>query len=349
LTILFLLAVAAKEHALMLWPAVLILDLTRRSRLQKDGPSRSDWVNRILPRTHVCFAVVATLFLLLRLSVLGGRFRLPDMALRPWEDPLAGATPLTHGLTVLRLLWLTVRVLGDPGALCPIWSYPALAPATSVSGDVLCGAALACAWLVAVVLGLRRRAVSAALAAALLPLLWIVLHLPPAPHWIFAERWLYLPSVVIAVLAATALKDARSVVTTTLAALLAALLIPSSRAYAREFASDLTMARATVARQPNSFQGIRNLALVDLSLGRWSEAVSLGRELEGRFGPTPDAEWVILNGSLHLRDRAGAEAALRALQRRFPGDEPVALQFLARQVAALPRQQEAASRQDGTR
>jgi hypothetical protein len=337
LTTLFLVAVMSKEHGLLLWPALLVFDLTGRGRLpDSTRPSRGAWINQTLPRTHVGFAVAATVFLLLRWSVLGGAFRLPDAVMRPWEDPFAGASALTRGLTALRLLWLTGRVLVLPGALCPVWSYPALAPATVVAGDVLAGAVLACAWAFGVVIGLRRGSGSAAIAAALVPLIWIVLHLPPAPHWAFAERWLYLPSVLITVLVAVPLRHLRSLGSFVLAALIAALLIPSTRAYARVFASDLTLTRAAVSRQPNGFHGVRNLALVQLNRRSWGDALATGRVLESRFGPTVDSDWVILNASLGAGDRTAAEAALASLRRRLQGQDSPLLQDLARRIAALP-------------
>jgi hypothetical protein len=340
-TMLFLVAALSKEHGLLLWPAVLILDLGRWSqRPETERPSRGVWISQTLPRAHAGFAVVAIVFLLLRWTVLGGAFRLSDDVVRRWEDPLAGATALTRGLTALRLLWLTGRVLVDPRALCPVWSHPALAPTSSLSPDVVGGAVLAVAWGIAVVVGLRRRARWAALAGALLPLLWIVLHLPPAPHWLYAERWVYLPSVVIAVLVAMPFRRAGGLLSACLAVLAAVLLVPSTRAYARAFASNLAMARATVARQPSGFQGLRNLAIAEFNLGHWSEAIALARTLDSRFGSTAESEFLILSGSVRLGDRPAAEAALAALLRRYERYRkavPPVLQDLARRVSALPQ------------
>ena len=312
-SLLFLAALMSKEHALLVWPALLLIDLAHRRRSARDPSSRRlsprVWFDRVLAPQHVGFALAAAFFFCLRFSVFGQFYRLDNSRVRAWESPLAQASMVEHLLTPFRLLWLTLQCLVLPQRLCPTWSVPALSPADRLAPDVLAGMVL-----MVILVGLtwflwRRRSLSGAVLGGLLVVLAIPIQALPLAHWFYAERWLYLPTVFIAMLIGSAAGRLRTPAAATGLAI-ALVLLPSSWQYTAKFADNETMHREVVRRQPDNFHGWRNLAAVLYFQGRYPEAILAANELIRRFGPVSDAYMVQLKSYLELGD---GERALEAI------------------------------------
>ena len=334
---LFLAALMSKEHAFFLWPVLVLLDI-HHLRTREETPP---WPQRLgnTARAHLGYALAAGLALALRLHALGPAQRLSPAAVRLWENPLAQAGIREQVLTPLKLLWLTVEMIARPRRLCPVWSYPALSPASALSADVLAGGALLVAALATLFWLWRRRSIQAPLLAGVLILLALPLHVVPGAQWIFADRWLYLPTVPLAALVGTLALRLRPFGAA--AGLLAALaLVPSSRAYTRAFHDDVSMNREVVRRQPESFQGRRNLAIALLQSGHYPEAIEQAQETLARY-PVSDPYWVLINAYLALGDGPRARSALETFLRLRPDIPPQALepqrQRAERLLAAPPR------------
>ncbi len=154
----------------------------------------------------------------------------------------------------------------------------------------------------------RRRAANAAgaLLAGLLILLAIPVQALPMAHWLFAERWLYLPSVLMAVLVAAVLARV-PVAGWALGLTAAVVLLPASWQYSSKLANNRIMNEEVVRRQPDNFQGRRNLAVALYYQGEYREAIEAAREVAERFKPgVSDPYWVILKSHLALGE--GREA-----------------------------------------
>lgn len=309
--VIFLLAVMSKEHAMFLWPALMAIDVWQARRVRAAGGNLSlrDWSNRHLAPAHVGFALAAAVFLVFRFLVFGWKTHLEGGRTRIFEVPMAHAGPIEHILTPFRLLWVVVRNLAAPDSLCPIWSYPALSPADQLHGDVLAGMAAALAILIAIGVLWYRRDLTGALLAGLVLTLLIPIQAIPVARWFYAERWLYLPTVFIAVLLGAAVRRwGRAATVGGLA--VGFLLLPQSWQYATKFADNLTMEREVILRQPNNFQGRRNYAAVLYYEGHYHEAIQAAHQLIERFGDVTDAYSILLNSYLELGDGRRAMQAI---------------------------------------
>jgi protein O-mannosyl-transferase len=335
---LFLAAVLAKEHALLLWPGLVLLDV-HHARADAGG-ARTRVVD--LARRHAGYALAAGLALALRVQALGPALHLDRSATRVWDNPMAQAGPIEQLLMPLRLFGLAAELLVRPSRLVPIWSYPSLRPPTHVSWDVAAGAALLVAVVLATTFLWRRRSILAPLLAATLILLSLPLHALPFAQWVFAERWLYLPTVPLAVVVAAGLVHlGRPGVVAGLAAVLAG--VPASVRYARDFRDDVAMNERVVRAQPDSFHGRRNLAIALLGAGRHADAVREAEEAIRRHGVS-DPYYVLIQGYLALGDGARALAALETFLRLNPqvpaaalhDERRRALELLAAQSASRP-------------
>ena len=209
-TMLFLAALMSKEHAVFLWPVLMLIDLWRRYLSSKPRPAWREWVNRDVGIAHAGFALSVALFSCLRYGVFTWRIWAWGADLPIWYSPMAHSNSIQRVLTPLELLGLTSKLCVWPRMLCPIWSLPSLPLASHVNALVLLGAVVLTALVAGGVL-LWRRSILGPLLLGTCILLALPLQFVAVINWLFAERWLYLPSVLAAVLAgaALALEDGR--------------------------------------------------------------------------------------------------------------------------------------------
>ena len=188
----FLLALLAKEHAIVLPLLLFIWDLAR-SRV-----GRPDYVS-MMGRRLILLAGIAGVYLAARWIVMGGSLTGDAAAFLPFlRDPVTRlGTALAVWPEYARLLVFPVDLSGfyDPGTL-PVWPG---APVRTLSGMVLLAGLAMASLHPGVWPGLR-------LGSA-----WLLITILPVSNLVFpigtllAERTLYLPSVAVAIWLATLL------------------------------------------------------------------------------------------------------------------------------------------------
>ncbi len=331
-TLLFAAAVMSKENAVLLWPALAVIDAWHYRRLPAgQRPGVRAWFSRVVGPLHVGCALACAAFFALRCGVFGWVYTLPPESLSPWASPMSHAGPAERVFTPFRLLWLSAELLVRPSRLCPVWSVPTLSPANQAAPDVLAGMLLAAGLLAGVVLLWRRRALEGAVVAGLGITLSLPLHAIPVAHWLFAERWLYLPTVFLAVAIGSAVaRGGMSAAVTAVAAAVA--LLPASWSYAVVFRDDLTLHQETVLRHPDSFQGNKNLAYILLLEDRPLEAARQASVLAERFGPLLEVHEILARCHLAMGD---PREALEHLDSAIGGDPLQAVRFAPYRQQAL--------------
>jgi len=347
--LIFLAGVMSKEHVLFVWPVLLVYDLWRYRQLPAPRrPMLREWLDKVAAPAHAGFMLAISAFFFLRFSVFGWQFRLDATRVRFWESPVAHATLTEHVLTPFRLLWLTLKLLVWPPSLCPIWSIPALSLPRGPDADVLAGMILLSAVLIASRMLWRRSPMGVVLIGSLF-LLAIPIQVLPMAHWIYAERWLYLATVLPAVLIAAALaRLGRWGCTLGLAA--AIVLLPASWQYGGAYRDFKTMLTEVVRRQPENFQGWKLLANLYCHVGEHREAIHAAREAIERFsnvGPRPPDDPYLVLAISHIalgEGRPALEALDRYewLRREIPG--PMNIDGYRRQAEALIAAEAARSR-----
>lgn len=337
---LLLAATMSKEHAIFVWPGLLAIDLWRRFDTQAAASrlSRRDWFNQYLGPAHFGYALAAATFLFFRYLVFGWKTHLEADRTRIYEVPMAHVGLLEHVLTPFRLLWLVVRNLLFTESLCPIWSYPALSPANGLYGDVLAGMALAIVLAVLIAVLWTRRHLAGGLLLGLVFTLLIPIQAIPVARWFYAERWLYLPTVFVAVLVAAGVRRwGRAAAVGGLAA--SFLLLPQTWQYGAKFADDLTMHREVILRQPNNFQGRRNYASVLYHQGQYREAIQAANQLLERLPNVKDAYQTLLLSYLELGDGWRALDAIEKYEHLTAGSGAPSLARERERASALIEQQ----------
>ncbi len=309
--LLFLGAIMSKEHAILLWPILLIIDLAYRSMTPRDQrPPARLWLNRHLAPRHAGLALACTVFFALRFVVFGQHMLPPSTSFRIWEHPMGHVGLIEHVLTPFRLLALIGQLLVQPSRLCPIWSIPALSPADHLSFDVLAGMILAGALLALAGWLWWRRSLLGAILIGLLLLLLIPTHALPLAKWIFAERWLYLPGILLAALVGIGLDRLKGPgLCVGLACL--CLLLPATWSYATKFKDNHALFDEVVLRQPDSYKGRCYLGFLNHFENLHDEAIHEAQEIIARFGPTDDAYQILFLSYLELGD---GHRALRAME-----------------------------------
>jgi hypothetical protein len=329
---LFLAAIMSKENAILLWPALIAIDLCRVHK--QPGVSWRQWFNEQFAPPHIGFALAAAVFLFFRYLVFGWKMYLEGARTRIYEVPMAHVGLVEHILTPFRLLWTAIINIIWPESLCPIWGYPALAPASSLDGDVLLGMAVVALLVTVMIVLWQRRHVAAALIAGMFLMLAIPLQAIPVIRWWYAERWFYLPTIFVAVLVAWVVRKWGRA--TTVAGLaLALVLLPQSWQYATKFKDDLTMSREVVIRQPNNYQGWRCYSAILWYEKDYRAAIKASNQMIERFGDVSDAYLVLLRSYLDLGDGRRALDAINKyeyLRRDIP--EP-SLAYERRQAEIL--------------
>jgi len=339
--LLLLAAVMSKEHGIFLWPGLLAIDLWRRyAQPRASRAPLRDWFNNTLAPAHMGYALATAAFLFFRYLVFGWKTHLEGSRTRIFEVPMAHVGLVEHILTPFRLLWVVMKNLFATESLCPIWSYPALSPADRLYGDVIAGMAVAVALLAIAGYLWHRRDLTGAVLVGLFFTLLIPIQAIPVARWFYAERWLYLPTVFVAVLIAVAVRRwSRAAAIGGLAA--AFLLLPQSWQYATKFADDLTMQREVILRQPNNFHGRRNYASVLYHEGRYHEAIQAAHQLIERFGDVSDAYSVLLRSYLELGDGRRALAAIEKYESlRLEFGEPMLIEERTRAQELIEKAKE---------
>jgi protein O-mannosyl-transferase len=192
---LYLLAMGAKESAILLPMVLMAADVVRSRR----GGGRI----RLWP--FAVYATVAAGYLGLRHAVLGPHVFGQPLPPYTAENPLWWVSGDVRVLTAISLLGRYFWLLVCPVFLSIDYSFNAIAAATGMwTFGVLASACLFAAWSAGAVLALRRGSGVALLALALFlaPLL-VVCNLFFPIGTIFAERFLYLPAAAVALLLGT--------------------------------------------------------------------------------------------------------------------------------------------------
>lgn len=323
------LALLSKEHAIAVLVLVPLADL-----LVADGGSARRFLARLRGARLACYGgLVGTTaaYLALRVAALGGLTGSLAVGgrLGASYNPSVLAPPLLRVLTALGVQARAVGLLLWPFHLSADYSYQEIPVATGLGEPaVLAGIVVAAGLVAGLAVAWRRRPVLAFwLALALAP--WLVVSNLVLPiGTILGERLLYLPSAGACMLLATALvAAARRTSVAVAGGLAAALLVAwSVRTVTRNpvWASDLTLAEATVADAPRSANAHTNLGRVYVDLGRDAEALAELETAERLLAAHPD--WPerldVLYTTALVRQRRGETEAALALYREIVARDP---------------------------
>jgi len=332
----------SKEHALLLWPVIFLIDLwQRRQKPRASRTSFRDWFNRTLAPGHLGYVVGCTIFFVLRFSVFGWHLWQDPTRTRFWENPLAKAGLIEHLLTPFRMLWLSLQLWTNPRKLCPLWAVDALQPAGRLEGDVIAGMIVLATVLGLIILAWWRRWSAGVLLIGVLITLAIPTHAIPLANWFFAERWLYLPTILVAVLVGWSLAKIGPWIGSAIALIAAFLLLPATWQYTQAFENNWTMQNEVVLRQPDNYQGRRFRSLLLYQRKQYAESIQEVRELMDRFGPVKDAYPILWRCYLELGDGHRALEAIetyQALPRIGPG--PVLTKEIKKAHELIARQRQ---------
>lgn len=317
-------ALLAKESAIALWPLVAMSDL---GGLGWPVSPRTTAFARIWSRRriHVALATTLVAYLLLRMTVTGSLGAVGGLAIRPLENPLAGAR---LDLRLATAAWVLVKycaLLVVPRGLSAdysfnqiplvvLWTDPRLA-ASIVLIAAMCAMAVL-AWR-------RQRAI------AVLVLLFVVLWLPVSNlvltiGTIMAERLMYLPSVAFVLLVGAAVHSARpstngiGPVLTAIAAVIAPVLIGVTVDRNRDWQSQEALFSDTVRQSPDSAKARFNYGTMFLERQALVEAAREFRRAVQIAPDYPEAHNGLGNVLLRLRSLDEAEAEFREAIRDKP-------------------------------
>jgi hypothetical protein len=306
--LLFLLALASKEHAVFLLPAVVVLDLLFHPQVEKPE-GHLPYRTYLIKSHHLCLLACLILFFLVRWLIFGARAALSEDLVDPFANPLVAAPLLTQLATPPALLWLCLRLFLWPPDLCPIWSVGGFhLPETLARFDVLAGTMLTFAVIAMTILGtIRRRLWTMPVTLAALFLI-LPCHFLPAANWLFAERWLYLPSAFL-VVALAGLARRRGIA---LAAIpIAGLLFAINWQYQQNWRSTPELMTAVLDRQPGNYQAlVGKLKFVALQKGSMAAHAAEVNRLHRDF---PDSHWAWYFRALLCRENNEPAQVLRAV------------------------------------
>jgi hypothetical protein len=181
----------------------------------------------------------------------------------------AGASRGVVAMTMLRVVGLYAELLVAPIRLCSFYDWFIITPLAGLSADVVRGALLA-GGLAAAPWLLRRRAPGAAVGLAFIGLgILPVMHLVPMLN-VAAERFLYLPSVGLALVVGAGFVWARGrmpVPALVVAALLLVLFGVRTLVRWPDWSDDRSLNLATAAAFPQTPTPLVNLAELELAAG----------------------------------------------------------------------------------
>ncbi len=328
-SVILLLAVGSKEHAVFAVPAIVCLDITRRL----PGGGRESWregLDRLAKSHYLGMVLVLALFLFARWCIFGRHTTLPEDHINRMANPLVAAPLITQLTVPAALLSRTLQLLAVPVGLCPIWSSGGIdLPDTWLRADVLTGAVLVVSGIAWALVGMRRRQVAALPCSLLVLFLILPCHFIPAANWLFAERWLYLPSVFAMVLVAGLGRFRPAMVAAIVASVV---LFAATWHYQKSWSSNLRLFETVVTRHPHSYHGLIGLAheLRDRE-GILATEPYVARLVE-RF-PQSKRTWFY---QALLMDRQGrpqdAWSAIEAYARITPGQLPKDLEDVRRRA-----------------
>lgn len=292
---------------LVLYEGLGLMD-QERGDILKTKPLRSRFV-RLIP-----FALVAVGYWFFRGRVLGGQ----ATGTMWW-----GGSITKNFLMMLDVYTGYCRLLVFPQALSPLHSVPK--PTGWLEVRALVGLSLLIATLGALSLSIKRKPAITFLGSWFVLGLVPVANIIPIPGVIFAERWLYLPSVGACVLGAwggwTLYRRSKGWTRWAWAGLMAiGLSLFGWRTFLWNGAwqDEERIARTIIATNPNSYLGQINLGNALLDKGRNEEAIQAFQEAV-RLRPNYTQAFVHLAKALQTQGRLGdAEQAYREVLRRDP-------------------------------
>ncbi|MCP4251007.1 MAG: hypothetical protein GY778_28550 [bacterium] len=312
--VLFLLALGSKEHAVFALPAIPALDLWARPKGTTGAGLRAA-VDRLAKSHYLGLVIALVLFLFARWLIFGSRTTVPEALVNPLANPLLGASSTTLLATPPALLSLAAGLFLIPIKLCPIWGVGGWdLPQTVWRLDVLIGVLLLAGWVVSVFWGLRRRRPAGLVLGWAGLFLVLPCHFVPAANWLFAERWLYLPSAFLAITLAGLLADLPRIRVTMGVVLLAVVgLFGLNWKYQQCWRGNAELFDAVVARHPDSYHGLIGLAAAADVRGN---VLSIASEIDRLTDLYPDSprSWYY---RVLLMDRLGRPAETLAAYNQY--------------------------------
>jgi protein O-mannosyl-transferase len=312
--LLFFLALGSKEHIVFVYPVFIVLDLYRRRRIPAlAGLGRRDYFNRALLPHHFFLLVALLVFSLLRWNVFRQHGLLDLQSIDPHANPLAVAGLAERLWTPFFLFALTLRIVIWPVNLTTFYDVGNTPPMTSLyDSRVLAGVVLFAVCVVATAYALWRNhrillPLTAFLFSMLLPCQFVA-----TIKWFFAERWLYLPTLFLALglAGAVAYRPRAAVVASVI---LCVCFLPNTWSYASIWSDDLTMYLATMERRPGTFQGRYRAGLEYTLQKRYGEAAPLIDKLMKDFPTSVHVNQLGLIHYLGVDDLDRAEQAAARL------------------------------------
>ncbi|MCH7701736.1 MAG: hypothetical protein IID37_08615 [Planctomycetes bacterium] len=287
IAVVFYLALGSKEHALVAVVGVAVLDFAYRS----NGKLVS-WRERFgrLAASHYLGLILAlTAYLAQRHLVLGWQSRLNPEMVDPFDNPLIRASLTERLLTPPALLSKATELCLLPQRLSPVWSLGGFELPTNVlRWDVVAGTVLAACLVVIGVLGIRHRWRIGWVAPCLAASLVLPCHFVPAANWLFAERWLYLPTVFLAVAVGGA-AAIRPRLGLTVAVVIALLLTPVTLRYQQAWRSNDAIFSTTLQHHPRSYHALLGVASSNKQKGELARIPELIDRMMALYPDSPRA------------------------------------------------------------
>ena len=321
--LLFFAALLAKEAAL---PLLVLLPAVPFLNPEGDRSAR-------VKRLALASAVAATVYLALRLFVLGG-LTLPEGAVTFYENPVVGLAFGDRLLTVAGLLARTAGLIVAPLHPTPDYGFAVVEPARGILDPIVLAGIGVLAALTAWAALFRRDRTTVFLLAWCAATWLIVSNLVFVIGTPIAERQLYLPSVGACLLAGLLVDRACDRVGprapyAILGLVLLGATILTTR-WTRAWESDATLFEAAYGNAPRSLRVLGNLAVERADAGRLDDARAL---LERAVVIAPEFPPTLVNLSGIVLEQGDAEAAIAYAERAVAAD-PRAAAALAQLAVA---------------
>jgi Tfp pilus assembly protein PilF len=341
IAVVFIAGMLAKESAIVLPPAIVVLDLMRRGK----RPVRAILTDRWPLYAALLGACVA--YVVLRVAALGA-FSEANTSTRYIENPLIEVTPFVRIATALWVGLRYIRLFVWPWPLSADYSYSQIPlirqwtdPRLAVIVAVLLLGVLVAAqsqWRRLIQTDRSRHAQVVServdFSSVWLALLFLVLIAPVSNVFfplgtIMAERLLYLPSAALCLLFGTALARFagdgprwRTMLATAIATIALGANLWAAAARNREWRSDEQLFAATARTSPRSAKAHFNYGEIQLEHGRAADAEAELRWAVAIAPVYPEAHNVL--GTIYLSggDLSMAEREFRAAVRDAPAYAP---------------------------
>lgn len=308
-SVLFVIAMLLKETAVILPVLVLVYDL-----LKNKGGRVLTSVRAV---RYLPFAIAMAVYAALRMNALGAQFA-------PREQLHSFLTPAQFALNSLVLFSAYLKAL-----IFPVLDYPLqlLNPVYSASDIRVITAYEVIAFILAAIAVLRKKINRLAFLGAVMVALPILptLYSPAISRFPFADRYLYFPSIGVALLLAFFLKyifgrglGSKAIVVAVAVVFTVTGVVYASKARERSFMwkDDLTLWSASLKGSPSNYVAMHSVGGLYLKQGRWREGIELlERALRLNLESAhPDASMVLLTkktlSSAYLRADMPEKAAV---------------------------------------